>query len=82
MLVELAAADVAVADYLRVEPLVEKLTVPFHGEVHYLPMENCDDMELWDWATVEVREAKAKAKEEAAVVPDVEERAEHKGLFK
>ncbi|RNF23948.1 uncharacterized protein Tco025E_02685 [Trypanosoma conorhini] len=80
MLVELAAADVAVAEYLRVEPLVEKLSVPFHGEVNYLPAENCDDMEQWDWAAVEVREAAAQ--EAAAVVPDVEERAEHKDLFK
>ncbi|ESS67536.1 hypothetical protein TcG_05860 [Trypanosoma cruzi] len=81
MLVELAAADVAVADYLRVEPLVEKLTVPFHGEVNYLPMENCDDMELWDWDAVEVREARRKEEAETAV-PEVEEREEHRDLFK
>ncbi|ORC86003.1 uncharacterized protein TM35_000311890 [Trypanosoma theileri] len=74
MLVELAAADVAVADYLRVEPLVEKLSVPFHGDVNYLPVENCEDMEQWDWETVEVREA--------PLVPDVEEREEHRNMFK
>ncbi|KEG08294.1 hypothetical protein DQ04_07511010 [Trypanosoma grayi] len=80
MLVELAAAEVAVADYLRVEPLVEKLTVPFHGAVNYLPAENCDDMEQWDWDAVEVREAKRA--EAAAAVPEVEEREEHHNLFK
>ncbi|KAH9586234.1 hypothetical protein LSM04_001681 [Trypanosoma melophagium] len=74
MLVELAAADVSVADYLRVEPLVEKLTVPFHGDVNYLPVENCEDMEQWDWESVEVRED--------PLVPDVEEREEHRDMFK
>ncbi|KAG8340336.1 hypothetical protein ERJ75_001660700 [Trypanosoma vivax] len=73
MLVELAAADVAVADFLRVEPLVEKIRVPFHGEVNYLPIENCDDMEQWDWNAVEVREME---------VPEVEERDEHRDMFK
>nr|CCC95809.1 unnamed protein product [Trypanosoma congolense IL3000] len=80
LLVELAAADVSVADFLRVEPIVEKLRVPFHGSVNYLPIENCDDMEQWNWDAVEVREAEAM--EEAAAVPEVEEREEHRGMFK
>ncbi|SCU68512.1 uncharacterized protein TEOVI_000911300 [Trypanosoma equiperdum] len=80
LLVELAATDASVADFLRVEPLVEKLRVPFHGNVNYLPIENCDDMMFWDWNAVEVREAESMAT--AAETPEVEEREEHQHMFK
>lgn len=76
MIAGLAASEVSVHDYLRVEPMVEGVRVPFHGIAHYLPMENCDHIDVIDWEYVTVKE-KAEM-----VVPDVEEQEAHKGFFR
>ncbi|EPY29698.1 hypothetical protein AGDE_09913 [Angomonas deanei] len=80
MLAELASGGSTVEDYLKYEPLVEKLNVPSHGVANYLPIENCDYIETLDWEKVEVREAK---REEARrnTVEEVVETDEHKDFF-
>lgn len=56
MIKELAASDVAVCEYLKMEPLVESVRVPMYGTIHALPMENCDHIEQIDLSQLEVSE--------------------------
>ena len=47
MILELSRAPSStVPDYLKMEPLVEKVRVPGHGEASFLPNENCDHIEM------------------------------------
>lgn len=56
MIKELAASDVSVAEYLKMEPLIETIRVPMYGQIHALPMENCDHIEMLDLEQLEVSE--------------------------
>lgn len=78
MIAEMAASDVSVAEYLKLEPLVEKVEVPFHGKANYLPPENCDNIELLNWEEIKVMEKKSQ---NLGVPETVEETAEHKDFF-
>lgn len=78
MIAEMAASDVAVADYLKMEPLIEKVEVPFHGKANYLPPENCDNIDLLNWDEIQVMEKKAR---DTGLPETVEETAEHKDFF-
>lgn len=78
MIAEMAASDVSVAEYLKMEPLIEKVEVPFHGKANYLPPENCDNIDLLNWDEIKVMEKKAR---ETGVPETVEETAEHKDFF-
>ncbi|EPY20096.1 hypothetical protein STCU_09158 [Strigomonas culicis] len=82
MLTELASSGARVREYLKVEPLVEKLHVPMYGEVNYLPIENCDYIEELDWPHIKVvvkGEEEERLREEAK--EQVVETEEHKDLF-
>ncbi|KPI86393.1 hypothetical protein ABL78_4544 [Leptomonas seymouri] len=79
MIVEMAASDVSVAEYLKMEPLIDKVEVPFHGRANYLPPEHCDNIELLNWDAIEVMEKKAR---DTGVPETVEETAEHKDFFR
>lgn len=47
MVLELSKAlGSSVSDYLKVEPLIEKVRVPGYGEAYFLPNENCDHIEM------------------------------------
>lgn len=63
---------IAVDDYLRLEPLVEKVNVPMHGVTNYLPIENCDHMDELDLAKLEISEP----------LEHIEETEEHANMFK
>ncbi|KPA77543.1 hypothetical protein ABB37_06920 [Leptomonas pyrrhocoris] len=78
MIAEMAASDVSVAEYLRMEPLIEKVEVPFHGKANYLPPENCDNIDLLNWDEIKVMEKKARDTGEPETV---EETAAHKDFF-
>lgn len=54
MIREMATSDTAVRDYLRVEPLIEQIRVPYFGQAYYLPVENCDAVRIVDWERTEV----------------------------
>lgn len=79
MIAEMASSDVAVAHYLKMEPLIEKVQVPFHGTANYLPPENCDNIELLNWDEIKVMERKAN---DTGVVETVVETDAHKGFFR
>ncbi|CCW62192.1 unnamed protein product [Phytomonas sp. EM1] len=79
IIAELAASEGNVSDYLNTEVLVEKIKVPSHGVINYLPIENCDYINMLDWEHVRVEE---KRRNDASVIPEVQEREEHKDLFK
>ena len=68
------AVGIAVDDFLRLEPLVEKINVPMHGIANYLPMENCDHMDCIDLDKLEVSEP--------LIFDDVKETDEHRQMFK
>lgn len=78
MIAEMAASDVSVGDYLKREPLIEKVDVPFHGKANYLPPENCDNIEPLNWEEIKVME---KAATDSGVPETMEETAEHKDFF-
>lgn len=54
MIKELATSDVSVSEYLKVEPLVEKVRVPMYGTANVLPLDNCDHIEQIDLSQLEV----------------------------
>ena len=68
-----APAGIAVEDFLRLEPLVEKVHVPMHGLSNYLPMENCDHMDCIDLEKLEISEP--------LTFDHVNETDEHKQMF-
>ncbi|KAK7197519.1 hypothetical protein NESM_000701700 [Novymonas esmeraldas] len=79
MVAEMTASDMSVADYIRTEPLIEKVEVPFHGKANYLAPENCDDIDLLHWDEIEVMEQQAR---DMAAPATVVETDEHKGFFR
>ncbi|CCW69526.1 unnamed protein product [Phytomonas sp. Hart1] len=79
IITELAASESSVIDYFKKEVLVEKINVPAHGIINYLPIENCDYINMLDWEQVRVEE---RQRNEGNEMPEVQEREEHKDLFK
>lgn len=77
MITQLASSDAAVRGFIAMEPLVEKLRVPFHGVTNYLPIENCDFIEVLDWERIKVEEKAARD----SGVPDIEEKEDEHGDF-
>jgi hypothetical protein len=72
MIKELASSDVAVASYLRMEPLIENIRVPMYGSVHALPIENCDHIEQLDLDQLQVSEPIQWDPTTGAAKPEVE----------
>jgi hypothetical protein len=66
---------IAVEDYLRLEPLVEKVSVPMHGLTNYLPIENCDHMDEMDISKLEISEPLPHEED------NIKETEEHKQMF-
>ncbi|KAG5511033.1 hypothetical protein GH5_07236 [Leishmania sp. Ghana 2012 LV757] len=77
MIAEMSASDTSVAEYIKTEPLIEKVEVPFHGKANYLATENCDNIDLLNWDEIQVME-KARA---SGVPETVEETEDHKDFF-
>jgi len=75
MIREMCTTETTVADYLKVEPLVEKIRVPQFGWVNYLPQENCNDIDAIDLADFETADPVRVVR-----VPD--ERPEHQSMWK
>lgn len=86
MIKEIAMSQEPVADYLKREPMIEKVKVPFFGEANLLPMENCDHIDQIDLEALDVREASHVLTEEEEAMGDgvheVKETDAHKDLFK
>lgn len=82
IIAELCASPppLTVREFLNREPLLEQLEVPLHGKCFYLPVDNCEDLELIDWNEVEVQEELAM-KREGEPDPEVKETADHKDFF-
>lgn len=78
MIAEMSASDGSVAEYLKTEPLIEKVEVPFHGKANYLPPENCDNIDLLNWDEIKVME---KAATDTGVPETLTETADHKDFF-
>lgn len=77
MIAELAASEVAVRDYLKMDPLMETLQVSFHGDCNYLPVENFNGIDLLDGEAIEVPERERRA----AGVPEAAEKDAHKDFL-
>ncbi|CAG9569666.1 conserved hypothetical protein [Leishmania major strain Friedlin] len=78
MIAEMSASETSVADYIKTEPLIEKVEVPFHGKANYLAPENCDNIDLLNWDEIQVLE-----KAHGTGVPEmVEETEDHKDFFR
>lgn len=78
MIAEMSASETSVADYIKAEPLIEKVEVPFHGKANYLAPENCDNIDLLNWDEIQVME-----KAHGTEVPEtVEETEDHKDFFR
>ncbi|CAC9453915.1 conserved hypothetical protein [Leishmania infantum JPCM5] len=78
MIAEMSASETSVADYIKTEPLIEKVEVPFHGKANYLAPENCDNIDLLNWDEIQVME-----KAHSTGVPEtVEETEDHKDFFR
>ena len=86
MIKEIAISQEPVSEYLKREPMIEKVKVPFFGEANLLPMENCDHIDQMDLDALDVREASHVMTEEeettADGVEDAKETDAHKDLFK
>ncbi|KAG5510557.1 hypothetical protein JKF63_06854 [Porcisia hertigi] len=78
MIAEMSASDISVAEYIKTEPLIEKVEVPFHGKANYLAPENCDNIDLLNWDEIQVIE-KARDTEVPETVVETED---HKNFFR
>ncbi|CAJ1017990.1 hypothetical protein Q4I30_001474 [Leishmania utingensis] len=78
MMAEMSASDTSVAEYIKTEPLIEKVEVPFHGKANYLAPENCDNIDLLNWDEIQVME-KARGTEVPETVVETED---HKDFFR
>ncbi|GET86304.1 hypothetical protein, conserved [Leishmania tarentolae] len=78
MIAEMSASDTSVADYIKTEPLIEKVQVPFHGTANYLAPENCDNIDMLNWDEIQV----AEKAHDTGVPETVEETADHNGFFR
>lgn len=77
MIKEIASSDVAVKDYLKMEPMLEVVRVPMMGDLTLLPIESCDYIDQIDLNKLEISDPV-----EVEDVPDVKETEAHKDLFK
>ncbi|KAG5485487.1 hypothetical protein LSCM1_07572 [Leishmania martiniquensis] len=77
MIAEMSASDTSVAEYIKTEPLIEKVEVPFHGKANYLATDNCDHIDLLNWDEIHVMETARGS----GIPETVVETEDHKDFF-